>query len=143
MLKSFAYSRGVPKDATIVFDLRSYPSPSASMCAKYDGTHAPLRNELFHHAAYQELMDRIVSQLHAAFSGENKCDDTFVVAIGCEEGRHRSVAVVEHLSRQLRGYNVVHRDLHRRRTQITEQKQRSEQRRNKSGLANNMELYED
>jgi hypothetical protein len=58
-----------------------------------------------------------------------------LVAVGCEEGRHRSVAVVDQLVRQLAKlkFQVVHRDLERRKLQIREQKKSDTQRRTKYG----------
>ena len=61
-LVSFAYSFGAPRGVEHVFDLRHYPSPSADLCARYDGRDRRLRRELLRHPQYQQFLADIRDQ---------------------------------------------------------------------------------
>ena len=118
-LLSFSYSAGAPAEATRVYDLRRYPSPSADLCSRYDGRDRRLQRELLNQPVYQELLATVREQ----WAGQ----EDVVLAFGCAEGRHRSAAVVEALGRML-GASVEHRDMDRRRRQRAVDLERREQR---------------
>jgi UPF0042 nucleotide-binding protein len=118
-LLSFYYSAGIPADATRVYDLRRYPSPSADLRSRYDGRGRRLQRELLSQSIYQELL----ASVREVWSGQ----EDVVIAFGCAEGRHRSAAVVEALGRML-GASVEHRDMDRRQRQRAVDRERREQR---------------
>ncbi len=117
-LLSFGFKYGVPVDADLVFDLRFLPNPhfvedlrpktglDAAVSAYV--IQAPETQELLRHL--RPLLDYVLPQ----YAREGKAYLT--IALGCTGGRHRSVAMVEELGRQLGdGHEVVvsHRDAQR------------------------------
>lgn len=116
-LVSFAYSRGLPPDADLVFDARFLRNPH------YDPVLRPrtgLDPEVGAHieadadyATFYAAIGDLLALLLPRFVQEGKKYAT--VAIGCTGGRHRSVYLVERLSRQLMqaGWRVTrtHREL--------------------------------
>jgi len=118
-LTSFGFKHGLPSDADLVFDVRFLPNPHyVPDLSPLPGTDrrvasfvlaAPETRELLQH------LEPLLRYLLPAFVHEGK--EQLVVAIGCTGGRHRSVALTEHLATFLResGYPVAvqHRDLRR------------------------------
>jgi UPF0042 nucleotide-binding protein len=118
-LISFAYRSGLPQEADLVFDARFLRNPH------YDQTLRPrtgLDPEVCAYvaqdpdcAAFQDAIRSMVLLLLPRFVQEGKKYVT--VAIGCSGGRHRSVFLIESLSKVLQGADwqpmVVHRELDR------------------------------
>jgi len=117
---SFGHKHGPPRDADLAFDVRFLPNPH------YETDLRPLTglddrvvayinrggelDELYEHL--EPLLDYLLPQ----YVREGKAH--LVVAIGCTGGRHRSVAIAEHLAslyRRRDGYlvEVAHRDVDR------------------------------
>jgi UPF0042 nucleotide-binding protein len=117
-LQSFGYKHGIPPDSDLVFDVRFLPNPYfVSELSASDGRDARVAEFVLDSAQGRELVDhleRFLSFSLPNFAREGKLYLT--VAVGCTGGRHRSVAVVEELSRRLgRGWDLVvrHRDVNR------------------------------
>ena len=118
-LVSFAFAAGLPREADMVLDARFLRNPH------YDPMLRPLTGSDPAVAAYVEadpdfaaFFARVVSLLDLVlprFVGEGKKYAT--IAVGCTGGRHRSVAIVEKLTRYLsdKGWRVsaAHRELAR------------------------------
>lgn len=114
---SFAYRRGLPADADLVFDTRFLDNPHYRPALKPLTGHHPkvgayiAKDQSFHKyfKALTDLLDTLLPRLE----DEGKSDVT--IAVGCTGGRHRSVYVAEQLHRWLthRGLAAVvrHRDL--------------------------------
>jgi UPF0042 nucleotide-binding protein len=101
-IESFGFKHGSARDADIVFDVRFLPNPH------YEATLRPLTGHdqrvvdyvgrdgqleaLYRHL--EALLDYLLPQ----YIAEGKAHLT--IAIGCTGGRHRSVAVAEHLVRR-------------------------------------------
>lgn len=130
---SFGHSFGVPKNADLTFNLRQYPAPTRNLCQNYDGTSSKVQQDLLYRSEYQELLQNIGESV-VNLLNESKCEDnesTITIAIGCEEGKHRSVAVVEHFVNNLPSnlmnltlcINITHehRDLNRRKKKIAKE----------------------
>jgi UPF0042 nucleotide-binding protein len=103
-LLSFAFKRGVPSDADLVFDVRFLKNPHFvpalrpltglnSKVAKYVLGEPPAKR-------FMELTTAMLRFLLPQYVAEGKAYLT--VAIGCTGGRHRSVAIAEALGRALR-----------------------------------------
>jgi UPF0042 nucleotide-binding protein len=124
---SFGYKYGAPK-CDLLVDLTKYPSPTGTVCKKYNGTHAILRNEILNKPEYKELLNDLMNVIE-------KHTDSFTIAIGCEHGQHRSVAVVEELHKLI-GSNVskIHRDLDRKNNLKRKQKEYDDKRRSKTEM---------
>src|SRR4051812_39463243 len=119
-LESFGFKHGPARDADLVFDVRFLPNPH------YDADLRPLTGHDGRVVEYierdgrlAELYDRVVPLLDfliPQYVAEGKSHLT--IAIGCTGGRHRSVAIAEHLgARYLERddvlVEVVHRDADR------------------------------
>ena len=114
---SFGFSRGVPRNADLVLDVRFLRNPH------YDKKLRPLSGKDSKVAAYisrdvnfktffKKLSD-LVLMLLPLYLKEGK--SYLTIAFGCTGGRHRSVFIAEELGRLLEnsayGIRVVHRDL--------------------------------
>ena len=116
MFESFAFKRGVARDADFVFDVRMLPNPH------YDPA---LRGQTGRDAGViaflraQPEVARMLAEIAAFLDGwlPSLAEDQrsyVVVAIGCTGGQHRSVYLTEQLARHFAGrYTVLarHREL--------------------------------
>lgn len=114
---SFGYKYGVPSGADLVFDVRFLPNPyfEAGLRDK-TGNDSEVEAFLFSHKQTDELLDRLedfLGYLLPQYASEGKSNLT--IAIGCTGGKHRSVALSNHLGERLRrGHDhvrVSHRDV--------------------------------
>jgi UPF0042 nucleotide-binding protein len=114
---SFGFSRGVPRDADLVFDMRFLRNPHWDpLLRPLTGFDAAVGDYVGADPAYDEAMERIdglIDLLLPRYAGEGKSYVT--IAFGCTGGRHRSVHVAERMAARLRegGFSptVLHRDL--------------------------------
>lgn len=116
-LTSFGYRYGIPMDTDLAFDVRFLPNPYYNQQMRpFTGLDKPVQNYVLH----QEVTQQFLSQTHQYlehllphYQKEGKSNVNLV--LGCTGGRHRSVAIVHQLSKELKakGYHVVenHRDL--------------------------------
>ena len=114
---SFSYREGLPRQADLVFDVRFLKNPHyVEELRPLTGIDRAVADYVGEDDAFQPFMraltDLILSLLPRYLS-EGK--SYLTVAVGCTGGRHRSVAVAERLSGDLRigGYDVFlrHREL--------------------------------
>ena len=118
--ESFGFKYGPSRDADLLFDVRFLPNPH------YEPELRPLTGadaRVVEFINADGELDRFYERLHPMldyllpqYLGEGKAH--LVVATGCTGGRHRSVAIAEHLADRYRdsdGYlvEVVHRDVTR------------------------------
>lgn len=114
---SFGFSRGLPRDADLVFDMRFLRNPHWEPALRPGtGLDADVAAYVADDPAYGEAMERIgglLLLLLPRYRAEGKSYVT--IAIGCTGGRHRSVHVACALAERLRtaGFSptVAHRDL--------------------------------
>ncbi len=114
---SFGFSRGVPRNADLVFDMRFLRNPHwVPVLRPGSGLDQEVAAYVMGDPAYAEAMERIeglLMLLLPRYRAEGKSYVT--VAIGCTGGRHRSVHVAERMAKRLRagGFSptVFHRDL--------------------------------
>jgi UPF0042 nucleotide-binding protein len=115
---SFGFKHGPPRDADLVFDVRFLPNPH------YEPDLRPLTGQDPRIVEYIDrngklaelyaLLEPLLDYLLVEYVTEGK--SYLVVAIGCTGGRHRSVAIVEHLAERYDGRDdvmvaVAHRDI--------------------------------
>jgi UPF0042 nucleotide-binding protein len=128
-LFSFGHSFGVPKNIDLLYSVRHFPATDVESYQKYDGRHKRIQNELLHLPEYEDILKTITEQLMNFLDGHKT--NSITVAVGCEQGRHRSVAVIERLA-ELLGvtYNVEvnHRDLPRMGYDKKKQRERTQNR---------------
>ncbi|WP_174275087.1 RNase adapter RapZ [Sphingomonas bacterium] len=118
-ITSFGFSRGLPNDADLVFDLRFLHNPYwVPDLRPGTGLDPDVAAYIAQDPAYPEAMERIeglLLLLLPRYEAEGKSYVT--IAFGCTGGRHRSVHVAEHMARRLReaGFSptIAHRDLAR------------------------------
>lgn len=117
---SFGFKYGIPTHADLVFDLRFLPNPHfVPTLRPKTGLDPEVANHVLGGAQTRELLARLTPLLEYAlpqYAQEGKAYLT--IALGCTGGRHRSVAVAEHLASTLAGTHevvVFHRDAERAR----------------------------
>ena len=116
-VRSFGFSRGVPRNADLVFDMRFLRNPHwDAQLRPGTGLDADVSAYIAADPAYEAAVARIeelLILLLPRYRAEGKSYVT--VAFGCTGGRHRSVHVAERVGARLReaGFSptVSHRDL--------------------------------
>lgn len=117
-LVTFGFKHGTPRDADMVMDVRFLPNPHwVDELRPYDGTDSPVRDYVFAQPAagpFVEALEQLLDVIVPGYVREGK--RYFTLAIGCTGGRHRSVAVGEHVAGYLRRTTELpvvldHRDL--------------------------------
>ena len=101
VFESFAFKRGVPLDADFVFDVRMLPNPHyESELRDLTGRDQPVADYLVSHPEVAEMfssIDQFMKRWLQALVRDHRSYVT--VAIGCTGGQHRSVYLVEALTR--------------------------------------------
>lgn len=116
-ITSFGFSRGLPNNIDLLFDVRFLANPFwDSQLKQMTGLDAQVAEYIGKDPAYPKAIDKILDMLKFLLPRYQKAGKSYVnVGIGCTGGRHRSVHVAERLSKDLRaaGFspNVVHRNL--------------------------------
>lgn len=115
---SFGFKYGLPVDADLVFDVRYLDNPHfVPHLRPQTGLDAPVRDYVLESAETKELVGDVLTLLeHTLPRYEREGKAYLTVAIGCTGGRHRSVAIAEHIGASLRGRRevaVAHRDIAR------------------------------
>lgn len=113
---SFGFKFGIPLDSDLVFDVRFLPNPFYEPELKpLTGLDAPVRDYIMAYDQSRAFCDKLTDLLQflvPQYAEEGKSN--LVISIGCTGGKHRSVAVAEHLAKILvdsgKLCRVVHRD---------------------------------
>ena len=102
---SFAYSRGVPPDADFVFDVRFLTNPHHVPALRpLTGREPEVARHVRNDAAYGPFFEGMVAMLRPLLPAFERDGRSYLtIALGCTGGRHRSVAVAEHLAEALGG----------------------------------------
>ena len=115
---SFGFKRGTPREADLLFDVRFLPNPHwIDELRPLDGRDAPVRAYVFGQPMARPFLERLEDLLDVTLPGyvaERK--RYLTIAIGCTGGKHRSVAIAEHVAAHLAdrsdvAVRAVHRDL--------------------------------
>ena len=114
---SFGFSRGLPTDADLVFDMRFLRNPHWDPALRPGtGIDSPVANYIAEDPAYEPAVSRVEELLLLLLPRYRAEGKSYInIAFGCTGGRHRSVHVAERVAARLRGASfsptVVHRDL--------------------------------
>ena len=102
MFESFAFKRGIPVHADYVFDVRMLPNPHYEAALRpLTGRDAPVADWLAEHGPVENMASQISDFLNSWLPSLNQDHRSYVtVAIGCTGGQHRSVYLVELLSKR-------------------------------------------
>ena len=114
--ESFAYKRGVPGDADLVFDVRCLPNPHYDRDLKpLTGRDAPVAQWLAQFGSVENMVEDISSFIRRWLPLYLQDTRNYLtIAVGCTGGQHRSVYVVEQLARKFAKHSpllVRHRNL--------------------------------
>jgi UPF0042 nucleotide-binding protein len=116
-VSSFGFSRGVPHNADLVFDLRFLRNPHwDGNLRPLTGLDAAVADYVAADPKYDEAMQKILDLLRFLLPLYDAQGKAYInIAFGCTGGRHRSVHVAETFGAWLRGdgfaLTVAHRDL--------------------------------
>ncbi|HEU4651698.1 MAG TPA: RNase adapter RapZ [Croceibacterium sp.] len=114
---SFAFSRGMPPVADLVFDMRYLDNPHwdpelRDLTGKDAAVGAHIERDPGFAASFERIRDLLL-ELLPRYAAQGKSYVT--IAFGCTGGRHRSVFVAERIAEALRGGGfsptVLHRNL--------------------------------
>jgi RNase adapter protein RapZ len=119
-IMSFGFSRGVPHNVDMIFDMRFLRNPhwDAELRPK-TGLEQDVADYIEQDPTYQESVSKIADLLALLLPRYDAQGKAYVtIGFGCTGGRHRSVHVAEHIGQLLRdnGYSpsVDHRNLNSR-----------------------------
>ena len=114
---SFGFSRGLPNNIDLLFDVRFLANPFWEPELKLmTGQDQPVADYIAKDPAYGEAMEKFEDMLKFLLPKYQEAGKAYVnIGIGCTGGRHRSVHVAEALSKNLQGAGfsttVLHRNL--------------------------------
>lgn len=117
VVSSFGFKYGVPHDADLVVDVRFLPNPHfIPGLREQTGLEAEVREAVFASGDAGEFLSQYTKFLGFVLPRYQEEGKRYLnVAVGCTGGRHRSVALAEKLSTQIKddGFEVTvrHRDL--------------------------------
>jgi RNase adapter protein RapZ len=114
--ESFAYKRGVPGDADLIFDVRCLPNPHYDRDLRaLTGRDEPVAQWLGQFGSVENMVEDISSFVRRWLPLYLQDTRNYLtIAIGCTGGQHRSVYVVEQLARRFSDHSpllVRHRNL--------------------------------
>lgn len=103
-LISFGFKYGgVPSDVDLIFDVRCFSNPHyVDELRPLTGLAAPVRDYVFADANVSPFVDKVrdlITFLYPLYKNEGK--SYLGIGIGCTGGKHRSVAIAEHLAQVL------------------------------------------
>ncbi len=114
-IMSFGFKFGVPLDSDLVFDVRFLPNPFYEPDLKaLSGLDAPVRDFIMAYPETHAFLDKLLDMLRflvPQYAEEGKSN--LLISIGCTGGRHRSVAITEHIGNALMKEGIACRILHR------------------------------
>jgi UPF0042 nucleotide-binding protein len=114
LLESFGFKHGIPGDADFVFDARSLPNPYwDSALRALNGKDAAVVRFLESHTRVSSYIDDIVTFIAPRFDEFRASNRRYLtVAVGCTGGQHRSVYIVEQLTKRFAGHKLELRVRH-------------------------------
>jgi UPF0042 nucleotide-binding protein len=116
--QSFGFKYGPSRDADLLFDVRFLPNPHYEPKLRPLTGNDPVIVQFINRDgaldAFYERLHPLLDYLLPQYLTEGKAH--LVVAVACTGGRHRSVAVAEHLAQRYENdsallVDVVHRDI--------------------------------
>jgi UPF0042 nucleotide-binding protein len=120
-VQSFAYKRGLPQGADLVFDCRFLRNPHwEPVLRNSTGLDVAVQDYVMADPLFGSFFGHLTSMLHTLFPAFKASGKTHLaVALGCTGGQHRSVTVAQMLAKALahQGWemSVRHRELDRQR----------------------------
>jgi UPF0042 nucleotide-binding protein len=107
--ESFAYKRGVPGDADLVFDVRCLPNPHYDRALRsLTGRDEPVAEWLRQFGSVEAMVDDIsgfIRRWLPLYLQDTR--NYLTIAVGCTGGQHRSVYVVEQLAKKFADHSPL------------------------------------
>ena len=117
-LISFAYKKGIPLDVDFIFDIRELPNPFYEKHLKnLSGLDSALSDYLLNQSNTKQFLDELNHFIQNRIINLKKTSRKYLsIGFGCTGGRHRSVFVVEQMSKLINknfqiDISIFHRDL--------------------------------
>jgi UPF0042 nucleotide-binding protein len=116
--ESFGFKYGPVRDPDLMFDVRFLPNPhyepELRQLTGTDSRVVDFINRTGELARFLEHLHPLLDYLLPQYLAEGKAH--LVLGVGCTGGRHRSVAIAQHLTERYQGFDeydveVVHRDI--------------------------------
>lgn len=114
---SFGYKRGLPAESDVIFDMRFIPNPYyVQSLKKLTGKNKKVLEYVFKQPVAEKFVKDLVRLLEDMIPSYIKEGKQHInLAFGCTGGQHRSVAMAERMSKELKakGYRITleHRDI--------------------------------
>jgi UPF0042 nucleotide-binding protein len=107
--ESFAYKRGVPGDADLVFDVRCLPNPHYdSSLRPLTGRDEPVAKWLAQFGSVETMIEDIAGFIRRWLPLYMQDTRNYLtVAVGCTGGKHRSVYVTEQLAKRFADHSPL------------------------------------
>lgn len=107
-IQSFSFSKGVPHDANLVFDVRFLPNPYyAEDLTNLTGKDKKVREYIEKYPALNEFLENLLITSKLTIDGFSSSGrNQLKIAIGCTGGQHRSVYVAEKLYKALKSKDI-------------------------------------
>ena len=113
---SFGFKHGIPIDADLIFDVRFLPNPHyVDSLRPQTGQNSEVAEYVMKWAETKQFLEKLTGLLDfliPRYSREGKSQ--LVIGIGCTGGKHRSVAIAEHLYQTFKKQEhcrIAHRDM--------------------------------
>lgn len=117
VFKSFGFKYGVPLDANLLLDVRFLPNPHfVDSLKRLTGVEPEVSSYVFQDRDSKLLVEKFQNMLEFLIPNYKKEGKSLLtIAIGCTGGKHRSVAIVESISKSLNYpknlIKISHRDI--------------------------------
>ncbi len=140
-LISYGGSYGRPDGWDLCISVSHFENPPKSCRDQMTGLSSRLQKEVYQHESFEGLYQPIFANIIKLIQ-KNVTQENLMIAVGCEMGKHRSVAIVEKIRNDLISQSicqrdqieVIHRDLERKQRQIATQKEYAKRRDEKRGF---------
>ncbi|PLX95596.1 MAG: RNase adapter RapZ [Desulfuromonas sp.] len=107
-LRSFGFRYGIPQGSDLVMDVRFLPNPFFDPSMRHlSGRDPKVRSFVLQQSACRSFLthfEALLAFLLPQYRREGK--SYLTLSIGCTGGRHRSVAIVEHLAEQIAAQGI-------------------------------------
>jgi len=114
---SFGFSKGIPLDLDTLFDVRFLPNPYfVPELKSYTGLDKEVDNYISKKKVFKDYWQLLINLLDYLIPNYKKEGKSYLsIGVGCTGGRHRSVLLVEKLSKYYLKYGVKveHRDIYK------------------------------
>lgn len=107
-VQSFSFSKGVPHDANLVFDVRFLPNPYyAENLTNLTGKDKKVREYIEKYPTLEEFFKYLLQTTKITIEGFSTSGrNQLKIAIGCTGGQHRSVYIAERLYNALKSSDI-------------------------------------